>query len=531
MACKDDLNGASCEENVSQQSSSCGLSLSESDKSEICFISGIVDEHLNMGGADINVFKLLGVHEQGKLIDLTGNGVAISSGYVPNYPPTNAFDIYTTEWKSYLTGDDIIESGYIGYDFGEIKLDNGLVQYGVETYVRHNVATINIKQGALSKNRVTKARLERSDDGSKWYGVAIMSLPDDDTLNTINVKHTVPSRFWRIRPTMFNGGGNDSWNVQAIEMIDYNVTSIDDVQDEIFQENRDRDYNNVAVAMKAQYDIQEAQTELTAFGIELPAQSMYLQVSFKSCVEKLARPIVIGDIIEMPSEAQFSFNLTKIKKFVEVTDVSWSADGYTPGYTPTLLRVIAQPIMATQENMDLFDNIADEYDDNGLAKYGIENLDATIEHSTPQFVDESISTQTVQADHNTRTPVEGIDTQSTHVFSPDEIASATEQGLDNLDVLNVNETGVYTEDAMPPNGLSYSEGDVLPDVGGSKNNAYHRLTYSSDTSIPTRLFKFNASKNRWIFLESDKRSQLDGGHGRLKEFYKGYNNPVNAEDI
>ena len=32
-----------------------------------------VVETLEISGAPINVFKLLGVHEQGKLIDLTGN--------------------------------------------------------------------------------------------------------------------------------------------------------------------------------------------------------------------------------------------------------------------------------------------------------------------------------------------------------------------------------------------------------------------------------------------------------------------------
>jgi hypothetical protein len=48
---------------------------------ESCLISSVIEEALNIGGADINVYKMLGVHEQGSINDLTGTGAAIASSF------------------------------------------------------------------------------------------------------------------------------------------------------------------------------------------------------------------------------------------------------------------------------------------------------------------------------------------------------------------------------------------------------------------------------------------------------------------
>jgi len=60
------------------------------------FIEGVVEESLNIGGATLNVYNMLGVHEQGKLVDCTGKGNPIAGGSLPNYPSSHAFDKYVT---------------------------------------------------------------------------------------------------------------------------------------------------------------------------------------------------------------------------------------------------------------------------------------------------------------------------------------------------------------------------------------------------------------------------------------------------
>ena len=529
MACNED-NGIECD--TSQSDPSCkSWQLTNTNSQEFCYMNSIAIEELNIAGANVNVFPLLGIHEQGALVDLVGNGSSISSGDGnPVYSSANAFTAYIDEWRSSQRGQDVVDNSYIGYDFGEIILDNLRKQYGIETFVRHNIATIKIKQGNQSKNRITRARIERSDDGEKWYGAAIITLPDSNILAEINFKHTTPSRYWRIRPLDFNGGIGDYWTVQAIEMMDYDLTSIDDIQDEIFQENRDRDYASESVLIKASYDLLDAQTELTVFGIELPSQQFYLKMNFSAVVNALGRPMVIGDILELPSEIQYDFNMQKVKKYLEVNDVAWDSQSFTPGWQPINIRVIAQPMMASAETMDVFEGLNEEIDDTGLAQYGLKALEGVNEHSV--FQDYSTETQLLAGVSNSQNPELGADTSDLRQFSNDEIDRAVDQGLNALNKLNVNPRALYIEDGLPPNGLDFTTGDSLPDISTAKDGDFHRLTYDGiGKDIPARLFRFSVVKNRWLFQESDKRAEYNPIKPKLNEYYNARNNPTSNEDI
>ena len=66
-------------------------------------------------------------------------------------------------------------------------------------------------------------------------------------------------------------------------------------------------------------------------------------------------------------------------------------------------------------------------------------------------------------------------------------------------------TDIYVEDGLPPDGTPYEEGFKLPDVSIVNDGAYYRLNYEPELKIPARLYKFSLAKNRWIFVETDKR--------------------------
>ena len=505
MSCEEKPDGTKCPE--TKDKSCTPFQLTQNGDS--CFVDSVVEESLGIGGADVHVFKLLGVHEQGQLVDLVGNGTPISGGDASNFPASNAFDAFVTQWRSSQTGSNVALTSYIGYDFGEIKLDNDRLRYGIETSIKHNIATIKIKQGANTENRVTRARIERSSDGINWYGVSIITLPDDDSLNTIHFKHSVPSRYWRLRPIDFNGSVSDHWVIQAFQMMDHDETSIDDIQDDIFLENRDRDYASESTTIKATYDLIDIQTELTRFGIELPNQQYYMHISFNAAVRALGRPVVIGDIFELPSETQYSATMQPIKKYLEVTDVGWSTEGYTPGWQPTMQRPIAQPMLASQETQDIFGGLAPTVDDMGL-------LDMN-DGNHPVFQDISDVSQTIEAEANTDTPERGRDAADVHQFTEEELQNAADQGLPNLNRIGVNPTGLYVEDAMPPNGIEYTEGDTLPET--PTDGDYHRLTYTGlSEDIPARLFRYSTAKGRWIYLETDRRAQYSQTKPILQEF-------------
>jgi hypothetical protein len=478
------------------------------------YIDSLTQEALAIAGAQINVHKMLGVHEQTLLTDLTGSGTAMSGGDAPNYPASNAFTTHRTEWRSSQVGDSVAVSSYIGYDFGIIRLANGRQRYGVDANTRQHITTIRIKQSSNPKMRATKVRVERSDDRANWYGAAVITLPNDDALNTISFKQSVPSRYWRLRPLTFLGGTCDSWGIQALELIDYAATAVDNIQDPIWMENRDRDYQQTPILLKGYYDLLTVNTELLQLGMGIPSAIYTIKLNFNACVTAIGRPIVVGDILELPSETQFTPDLRPVKRYLEVTDITWDSGSYTPGWMPTMLAITAQPALASQETRDIFGDLAFTTDNSGLF-----NGD---DGNSQTFQDFSAITQTIQADARTAVPEKGSEGSNTvREFSDADYAAAQAAGLDPAVLQNMtfNRTGLYVEDAMPQNGAPYAEGPELPPVNRAKDGDYHRLTYVGLASdVPARLYRYSATKNRWLYLETDRRAEFDSQKVTLNEY-------------
>ncbi len=489
-----------------------------SENGDECLISDYVEEAINIAGATLNIFKLLGVHEQGQLTDQTGNGVAISGGDAINFPAANAFDVLISAWRSLQKGLGVTASSYIGYDFGIIRLNNLRTMYGEPKDETRDVSSLRIKQLTNSNNRATRARVERSQDGVKWYGVDVIDLPDCDKLVTVNFRRSVPSRFWRLRPVTFNGGSTDFWSVVALELIDFEQTNIANVQDRLFIENKNRDYQTPALSIKGTYDLVDTQTELSRFGIELPSQTLYIYVSFSQVVGTIGRPLIIGDVIEMPSETQFSATLEPIKKYMEITDVGWSTEGYTPGWKPTMLRIIAQPMIASQETQDIFGDLVGQVDSSGL----FDTDDG--QHPIYQDYSEIAPTIEEQAVQKSKAPQRGDNAgNEIQLFEPEEIQAAADIGI-SIRKIGLNPQGIYVEDALPPNGEDFSLGDTFPTTPSDKD--YHRLTYSGlAEDVPDRLYRFSDAKGRWVYLETDRRHEFDGQKKKLQEFIT---SPVSA---
>lgn len=475
-----------------------------------CLANAYQQESLNIAGAKVNVFKLLGIHEQTLLLDLTGNGNAISGGDAVKCPALNAFNKLTTSWRSIQSGANIINSAYIGYDFGFIKISTGRQRYGVDTSVRHQITTIKIKQGKQSANRVTKARVERSEDGINWYGVSVIDLPDDDNLNIISFKHSVPNRYWRLRPIIFNGNECDAWIVQALELHDYSQTELTNIQDKILLENRDRDYQSDATELRGFYDPQSPNTDLSRFGLELPSLNYQIKINFDQCISMLGRPIVIGDIIELPSEIQYTPDLIPIKKYLEVTDVTWDSTTYTPGWEPTMLLITAMPAIASQETQDIFGDLSKHIDSSGL----FDNDDG----NEIIWQDYSDVDQTIKEEALNQLPERGSDAKNViRQFEQSELDMAKDVGIKSLNKIGLNPTELYVESAIPPNNAPFTEGPTFPD--NPSGNDYHRLTYEGlSKDVPARLYRWSTTKNRWIYLETDKRQQFNNQKEILEEY-------------
>lgn len=502
-ACTTDANGQVCP--TVTQCSPWDLTEGPED----CLMADYITEQLNIAGTTLKVYKLLGVHEQGLLQDVTGLGEAISSGSFGNNPASNAFDKYITEWRSSHTGAAVVSNAYIGYDFGPIRLDNGRLRYGIDTAIMKDISTIKIMQGCDAKNRATKVRVERSEDGKKWYGVSLLTVQDCDGILTLNFKRTVPSRYWRIRPITFNGGVGDWWAVRVLQMIEYEATAIQNIQDKVLLENRDRDYQEFPVDIKATYTPQENASIFERWGQNQMGDTFIFEMSFKQIVQRLGRPMVIGDIIMAPSERQYSATMRPIDKYLEVTDVFWAANGFTPMWTPTLQKVTAKPVLASQETQDVMGKLTADVDNSGL-------FDMNDGNDGKKYQDYMDVNDTIRSEYKKNVPEKGIDYANSPVISQELLDYAADHPNMNIEKLSRKRllAGV---DALPPNGLPYTQGDAFPT--SPANNDYHRLTYVNiGTGIPARLYKYSTAKGRWMYLETDKKATRNDHRPFLHEY-------------
>lgn len=533
----------------------------------------VAAENLMISGATVNVFKLLGIHEQGKLIDLTGSGAPLGgSGAV------NAFDSIAGDWSSAQTGLSVLtDPAYIGYDFGARVTSFNEPESIPETSILQSITSFRIQQGSNPSTRALQVRVDRSDGeyfvnysniqftgvgtglftqfaagvqarpgllmliasssttftvmhtgvttvvlgtatvsvrfnhpicsflitvGAtpfvitdtftiqlelKWKRVDVVNLPNTDTPALIRIHQSAPARFWRLVPLSFAGvSSNDSWVIQKLELMDYQATRLDDIQDTLFMENRDRDYAKQALVVRAAYQPFDAISDLSKFGFSI-ADIYTFTTSYALMIRSLGRPIVVGDILELPSEVQYDHNLRPVRKFLEVSDVSWSAEGFTTAWKPVLYRFQASQLIPGQEHRDLLGTIDTQ-------KYIVS--DATFFDGIEQIETAPLTVTTA----NQKEAEEAVPLKGTNVR---EVSSGTNRFGQPGSYDGVQP---YVEDGLPPDGAPCEVGFKLPDVGTATDGQFFRLEYDPKLKIAARLYKFSAVKNHWIYVETDRRS-------------------------
>ncbi|MBT9138136.1 MAG: hypothetical protein DDT31_00686 [Syntrophomonadaceae bacterium] len=539
------------------------------------FQESLAAENLNISGSPLNIFKLLGVHEQGRLIDLIGHGEPISS----SANAANAFDALAAEWASDETGIAVTRTpSYIGYDFGVRLTSYGQDENAPGIADAQHITSIRITQGPDPETRVRQIRIERSNGDYKieptqvifsgagngalgkfyagvaskpgmfmvsaineiqflitfinsagsqilgvanvgaqfnsllgsftisagtvpfavgdlftapvslaWYRVDVVNIPDVPTA-LIALKQSSSARYWRIVPLVFAGAMTDKpWVISKLEMFDFQSTRLDNIQDTLYMENRDRDYANASIQLKVAYQPFDGMNDMSKFGFQI-ADVYTFTTSFATMVTALGRPIVVGDVIELPPEMQYDHNLRPVRKFLEVNDVAWSAEGYTTGWKPVMYRFTAQQLIPSQEHRDIL-GTADTQKyvvDDGSFFAGIEQI-----QTAPLTTTEANQADAVQAVPEKGTNVREAASGTNRFNHP-----GTYDGV-----------GPYTEDGLPPDGLPYTEGFKLPDVSAASDGDYFRLNYDPKLHIAARLYKFSSIKNKWIYVETDRRNQ------------------------
>ncbi len=137
-----------------------------------------------------------------------------------------------------------------------------------------------------------------------------------------------------------------------------NVLNIDDL---LFLENRDRDYDEDIYVLRGVYNLQDIDFNLSQFGLFLQNDTIFVTFHINDTVEKVGRKLVSGDVIELPhliDEHALGDSKTALKRFFVIEEVTRAAEGYSITWYPHLYRAKCKPMTAAQEFQDILDDLA-----------------------------------------------------------------------------------------------------------------------------------------------------------------------------
>ena len=459
------------------------------------YMDNVVASALQLGGAPLNVYRLLGITSINDPQNVTGRGVAISSPSIPGFGIDRVF-ASTGPFRSAARGFSVQLDAFVGYDFGSLPLEG---RPGAQRYSERIVSLLSLDQSSCLEWTASRVRIERSDDGVAWVGVAIVATGPG--AGTYTFASSTAARYWRIRPVEFRGATDPTafWEVTSLFFGESGVPELSNIEDHVLFENRAREYDTTPIQIKGTFTHQDSMLELMAHGMGL-TQQLAIEVSFSQVVGSIGRPLVVGDIIEMPTEVMYDPNLQPVRKFVEVMDVAWSATSYTAGWLPTMLRVMVSPAVASRETKDIFGATHR----NRVTTAGEFERSPALPGAIVQDYDSIVSA--IRGESRTAVPKLGIDQSATgEPTLAEQQAVSDEAGLEAVAKFIKPQQGAYVEDALPPNGEPYTTSAELPPTG--VDGAYHRVIYTGAAKdIPARLYRYSGVKGRWIYLESDKRS-------------------------
>ena len=302
----------------------------------------------------------------------------------------------------------------------------------------------------------------------------------------------------------------------------YNAVAETNIQDLLFLENRDRKYDPDVYTMRGIYNVSDIDFDLSAFGMFLSNDTLFLTIHINSSVKTLGRKIISGDVIELPHlKDEYALNdySVALKRFYVVEDVNRAAEGFSQTWYPHLYRLKLKQIVDSQEFKEILDLPAEEDAPGGntlrdlLSTYDKEMQinNAVVAQAEADSAKSGYDTShyfSLQLDANGNTQVQDTDSDGL----PDEMASVDREGY----------TGYLLGDGIPTNGAPFGHGIQFPSVAET-GDYFLRTDFA-----PTRLFRYDGT--RWVKQEDNVRMTLSNTNTRSTQ--KGtFVNNTNTNEI
>lgn len=327
------------------------------------------------------------------------------------------------------------------------------------------------------------------------------------------------------------------------------------IEDLLLLENRDRSYDSSVFIMRAVYNTQDIDFDLTQFGLFLNNDTLFLTFHYNDMIDALGRKLMSGDVLEIPNLRDYNpLNQSiprALPKYYVIQDAAFASEGFSQTWLPHLWRVKATPMVNAQEYKDILDKPfeAENIWDNGnfypggtTVNYGNtyyiskKNVPAGIEITDTEYWQEKdpltaidrITTRPKDLEINdailiqaeAEVPKSGYDTVKFYILptNPDGTPSNSYTITDDFTGTTVDRTvaedemtprsdgytqGYLTGDGIAPNGLPVTPGVSFP-PHPELGSYCLRLDY-----FPHRLFRYNGAS--WVKIEEVVRTQLTPG--------------------
>jgi hypothetical protein len=318
---------------------------------------------------------------------------------------------------------------------------------------------------------------------------------------------------------MFQVGGTDIYIHKYIGTDDgTTVKDITQIQDLVFLENRDRKYDPSIYRVRAVYNVQDLDFNLSQFGLFLDNDTVYMTVHINDYIRTVGRKPISGDVIEIPHlKDEFALNDfdVSLPRYYVISDVGRAAEGFSPTWYPHLYRLKLTKIMDNQQYKDIFDQ---------------KITDPVTGEETDNTLRDLLSTQdrylqvndAILAEAEANAEKSGYETRQFYTLAVDDKGNAALKTVDETDITvddtdmdasrlaerpkRTGYTGYLLGDGVPPNGVDFGHGITFP------NSPIEGDYFLRTDFFPNRLFRFDGT--RWVKREDSVRTTMNQSDNR-----------------
>ena len=299
------------------------------------------------------------------------------------------------------------------------------------------------------------------------------------------------------------------------------------IQDLLFLENRDRKYADDIYIVRGIYNVQDADFNLSQFGMFLQNDTLFLTVHLNDMVERIGRKPMAGDVIEFPHMKE-DYSLDEsipiaLKRYYVVEDVNRAAEGFSQTWWPHLLRLKMKTMVDSQEFRDIIGDAATE---GSLASYmSTFNREKTINDQVVKQAEEDAPKSGFNYKQYYVAPIDergNIRTDNVNTTTTSTSSDKTVNAV--IDSPASSHYGFYLDgDGVAPNGHPAGFGISFPNSNIDKGDYFLRTDF-----LPNRLFRYDGA--RWVKIEDSVRITTTNNDSRAN-YKTGFVNNSSSDTI